>query len=212
MLNNVCTHNFWRLFWHSLLFLPSRLPCSSPSFHRNTSPKWLTLFFSNCIRDVIQVDLKCYACLQKWYTSINDTQVYYYLKNAPHMFWKLPNWCIFSFYNVLAKNWNYHTFKCTCNLSAFFMHCVSFTSKKQILNLLGSILPKKVKKNHNFYQVLRFLKISKDFYVSLVGIRWPLFWLFTSQFTDFINYICTCSSLDCSIWHSFCSFSYSRMY
>ena len=27
-------------------------------------------FFSNCIRDVIQVEQKSNACLQKWYTSI----------------------------------------------------------------------------------------------------------------------------------------------
>ena len=66
----VCTHNFWKLFRHSLFFLPSHMPCTSPSLHPNTSPKWLTLIFSNCIRDVIQVEQKCCACLQKWYTSI----------------------------------------------------------------------------------------------------------------------------------------------
>ena len=30
------------IFQHSFLFLPSHLLCSSPSFHRNASPKWLT--------------------------------------------------------------------------------------------------------------------------------------------------------------------------
>ena len=32
----------------------------------------LPLLFSICVRDVIQVEQKCYACIQKWYT-------YYYL-------------------------------------------------------------------------------------------------------------------------------------
>ena len=27
------------------IFIPSYLPCASPSLHRNTSPKWLTLYF-----------------------------------------------------------------------------------------------------------------------------------------------------------------------
>ena len=43
----VCTHSFYRIFRHSFLFLPSQLHRSSPSFHQNTSPKWLTPSFFN---------------------------------------------------------------------------------------------------------------------------------------------------------------------
>ena len=43
----VCSHSFWRIFRHSFLFLPSQLHCSSPSFHQNTGPKWLTPSFFN---------------------------------------------------------------------------------------------------------------------------------------------------------------------
>ena len=51
-------------------FIPSYLPCASPSLHQNTSPKWLTLIFLNCTHDVIQVEQICTTCKQKWYTWI----------------------------------------------------------------------------------------------------------------------------------------------
>ena len=42
----VCTYSFWRIFCLSSLFYLSHTRCYSPSFHRNTSPKWLTPSFS----------------------------------------------------------------------------------------------------------------------------------------------------------------------
>ena len=53
-------------FFFYLLICPVRLH----SFTKIPVPNDLPSFFSNCICDVIQVKQKCYACLQKWYTSI----------------------------------------------------------------------------------------------------------------------------------------------
>ena len=63
------------------IFLPSHLHCLSPSLHQNISPNWLTLIFLNCICDVIQVEQKCYACLQKWYTCILLPTIYNHTVN-----------------------------------------------------------------------------------------------------------------------------------
>ena len=50
----LCVHTiFEQNFIFPLFCSPSRLHWSSPSFHQNTSPKWLTPLFSICIRDIM---------------------------------------------------------------------------------------------------------------------------------------------------------------
>ena len=66
----VFTHNFWRIFRHSFLFLPSHLHCSSPSLHQNTSPKWLTPSFFILHSCCHPGRAKMLCMLTKWYTSI----------------------------------------------------------------------------------------------------------------------------------------------
>ena len=58
---SVWKHSFWRIFRHSF-FLPAM-------FVSIPSPKYQSEM-TICICDVIQVEQKCYACLQKLYTSI----------------------------------------------------------------------------------------------------------------------------------------------
>ena len=54
----------------TFFFYLSHTRYQSPSFYQNTGPNWLSLFFSECMHDVIQVEQKSCACCKKWYTSI----------------------------------------------------------------------------------------------------------------------------------------------
>ena len=74
----LCVHTaFEQNFVIPLFFYLSHLHCCYPSLHQNMNNP---LFFLICIRDVIQVEQKCYACFQKWYTSI--LLIYYSFKST----------------------------------------------------------------------------------------------------------------------------------
>ena len=58
----LCVHIvFEQNFINPFFFNLSYPHCYSPSFHRNTSPKYLTPSFLKCTHDVIQVEQKSYA-------------------------------------------------------------------------------------------------------------------------------------------------------
>ena len=82
--------------------------------------------------------------------------------------------------------WSYEKLKLSLLLNALailvhFSCSVSKTFKEQILYLLSSILPK----SQNFFQNS---ENFQGFFVRMVGIRWPLFQLFTSELHESITF------------------------